>query len=81
MARAPTGEMQREGGLPVWARVVLALAILLLLLWASWGFRERLQEQRPVDFEKGSYPLAPERGPPENAVEATRLRAREIFAF
>ena len=80
MASAPTGEVREEAGAPVWVRIVLALAILLLLLWASWGFRERLERLRPVDLEKGSYPLALEKGPPEDVVEVTRQRAREIFA-
>ncbi|GBD41373.1 hypothetical protein HRbin39_00754 [bacterium HR39] len=80
MAQAPTEHGRADDGMPLWLRLPLAMAILLLLLWASWGFRERLQAYGPVDLEKGSYPLAAEKGPPPDAVEATRLRARELFA-
>jgi len=63
---------------PLWVRLFVALVILVLLLWAAWGFKDRPLAPRPLDLEKGSYPLAVERGPSDEVIERTRLRARRL---
>ncbi len=81
-----TGTTQeRERRLPVGpppgVRVFLALMILILLLWAAWGFKDRPLTPRPLDLEKGTYPLAIEKGPSEEVIERTRQRARRIESW
>ncbi len=73
--------VQRPVPPPTWVRMFVALMILILLLWAAWGFKDRPLTPRPLDLEKGSYPLAIEKGPSEEVIERTRLRARQIEAW
>ncbi len=75
-----TGEHEIRGPVPppTWVRMFVALIILVLLLWAAWGFKDRPLMPRPLDFEKGSYPLALEKGPADEVIEEMRLRARRI---
>ncbi|GBD43086.1 hypothetical protein HRbin40_00551 [bacterium HR40] len=57
-------------------RIGLALVLLLGVLWAVWGFKDRPLTARPVPDIKGVYQGPADQPASEAAREAARLRAR-----
>ncbi len=72
----PSDSTQSSGGAAILMRVVLALALLLAVLWAVWGFKDRPLAERPLLFEKGRYLGKPDQPVDPEIIERTRLRAR-----
>ncbi len=62
-------------------RVVLALALLAVVGWYAWQFKDRPVASRPLLYAKGQYLGPRDAGLDRQHIEALRERARQIAPF